>query len=235
MASIMTEAKNRAVRSQTLERGLDALQMLADGQRRTSQQLADALGLHRSVVYRILRTLEDYTFVTRAADGRYTLGTGIAALAEAGVSNSELRIEEVLDELAEATSATAIFSVPQKDHAVVLASIRPSHRSAAVAIRRSTRFLLTDGAPGMAILARGEAREYEADEIALARSIGHVHTKGSPFPGFEAVAKPLELPDGQPASIAVIFPNGAHEVREVIPALQHAALRVERPADVWSH
>lgn len=231
----MTEAKNRAVRSQTLERGLDALQVLADGQKRTSQELADALGLHRSVVYRMLRTLEDYTFVTRAADGRYTLGTGVAALAEASISNSDLRIEDVLEELSGATSATAIFCVPQKDHAVVLASIRPAHRSAAVAIRRSTRFPLADGAPGMAILARGEQREYEADEIALARSIGHVHTKGSPFPGFEAVAKPLELPDGQAASIAVVFPSGGHALSEVLPALQHAALRVERPGDVWSH
>jgi DNA-binding IclR family transcriptional regulator len=234
MASTMTEAKNRAVRSQTLERGLDALQTLADGQRRTSQELADDLGLHRSVVYRILRTLEDYTFVTRASDGRYTLGTGVAALAEASISNSEVRIEEVLEELAAATSATAIFSVPQKDHAVVLASIRPAHRSAAVAIRRSTRFQLSDGAPGMAILACGPAAEYEADEIALARSIGHVHTKGTPFPGFEAVARPIRLGDGQAASLAVIFPTGAHTLGEVLAPLQHAALRMERPGDVWS-
>lgn len=47
MAGTMTEAKNRSVRSQTLERGLDALQSLADGTPRTSQELADELGLHR--------------------------------------------------------------------------------------------------------------------------------------------------------------------------------------------
>ncbi len=229
----MAEAKNRAIRSQTLERGLDALQMLADGQRRTSQELADALGLHRSVVYRILRTLEDYTFVTRAADGRYTLGIGGAALAAASLSNSDVRIEDVLKELAEATSATSIFCVPQKDQAVVVASMRPSQRSAAVAIRRSTRFPLAGGAPGMAILAGDGRQEYEADEVALARSIGHVHTKSSPFPGFEAIAKPIRLPDGQTASLAVIFPSGSHAPSEVLPALQHAALRIERPNDTW--
>ncbi|PRI10397.1 IclR family transcriptional regulator [Leucobacter massiliensis] len=230
----MTEAKNRGVRSQTLERGLDALQTLADGKKRTSQELADALGLHRSVVYRILRTLEDYTFVTRASDGRYTLGTGIAALAEASVSNAELRIEDVLDELANASSATSVFCVPQKDHAVVLASVRPSQRSAAVAIRRSTRFPLTDGAPGLAILARGPRLEYEADEVTLARTTGVVHTKDRPFPGFEAVASPVRLADGQSASLAVVFARGAHTLSEVQPALRRAAQRIEHPGDVWA-
>ncbi|MGO2750925.1 MAG: IclR family transcriptional regulator [Pseudoclavibacter sp.] len=230
----MTESKNRSVRSQTLERGLDALQSLADGKPRTSQELADELGLHRSVVYRILRTLEDYTFVARTADGRYTIGIGIAALAESGISNSELRVEDVLTQLAESSSATAIFCVPQKEDAVVLASMRPAHRSAAVAIRRSTRFPLAVGAPGLAILAGGAKRDYEADETALARSLGHVHTKGTPFPGFEAVATPLALPDGQAASLAVIFPTGAHTPAEVLPALRHASLRIERPGEVWS-
>ncbi len=227
-------SRSRGSRSQTLERALDAVAVLSDGRPRTSAQLAIDLGLHRSIVYRILRTLEDYHFVTRAADGRYTLGLGIAALAEAGIRNAALQVEAIVEELADAAGATALFCVVQKDHAVVLASARPSTRAAAVTVRRSTRFALEAGAPGMAILALDAPREHEQDEIALARSRGYVHTKGSPFAGFEAVARPVRLRDGQAASLAVIFPVAELRHSDMLRPLHQAALRVEHPGDAWS-
>lgn len=226
--------RNRGSRSQTLERSLDAIVVLSDGLPRTSAQLAADLGLHRSIVYRILRTLEDYSFVMRAADGRYTLGLGIAALAEAGIRNSALRVDAIVEELADATGATALFCVTQKDHAVVLASARPSARAAAVSVRRSTRFAMDAGAPGMAISSLSPPREHEQDEIALARTTGYVHTKGAPFVGFEAVARPVRLIDGQAASLAVVFPIGEAQRADVLPPLQRAALRAEHPGDAWS-
>lgn len=225
----------RGSRSQTLERALDALGILADGKPRASGELAAELGLHRSIVYRFLRTLEDYHFVSRAQDGRYILGLGIAALAESGLSGSELRVEDILDELANATQATAILCVAQKDHAVVLFSARPSSQTAAVSIRRSTRFPLSSGAPGMAILALDPLSEDDSDEVKLARKIGYVHTKGGPFPGFDAVARPVRMGDSQGGSLAVVYPTSEHRSREVAQPLQHAALRIERPAEVWSN
>ncbi|UOQ56681.1 helix-turn-helix domain-containing protein [Leucobacter allii] len=230
----MAEEKNRGARSQTLDRALDALELLADGHRRTSQELADELGLHRSIVYRMLRTFEDHGFVARVADGRYTVGLGVAALADAGIVGAESRIGDVLEELANASGATALLSVPQKDHAVVLAAARPSGSTAAVAIRRSTRLPLDRGAPGLAILALEAPRPYEPDEAVLARTTGYVHSKGAPFPGFDAVARPVRLEDGQSASISVVFPNAAVGLGEALPPLRHAVARIEHPDDLWT-
>ncbi len=54
--------------SQTLSRGIRALEILAAAQAPlTIAELADAMGVHRSVAYRILRTLEDHSSPVPAA------------------------------------------------------------------------------------------------------------------------------------------------------------------------
>lgn len=71
-----------APHSQTLDRGLRLLEFLADAQKDlTVSQITEGLGLHRSIVYRILRTLEDHRLVTRTATGTYILGAGLVVLA----------------------------------------------------------------------------------------------------------------------------------------------------------
>src|SRR5699024_1771884 len=200
-------AKSQGVRSQTLARALDVLQLLADGKRRSSQEIADELGLHRSVVYRALRTFEDASLVSRAVDGRFLLGLGLAGLAKSAMGDLEARIDRVLQELSNVTSTTAIFCGPHHDGAVVLPSTRPSNRLAAVAIRVGTRIPLLDSAPGLAILALQEAREDEPAEVTLARQTGYVHTKGAPFVSLEVVAVPVRMPDGQEASLSLVFPE----------------------------
>ena len=72
--------------SQTLSRGIRLLEELADARTPlTIDDLAARVELHRSVAYRLLRTLEDHGLVTRDAAGAVRLGTGLAALA-AGVA-----------------------------------------------------------------------------------------------------------------------------------------------------
>lgn len=231
----LTSRSSKGVRSQTLERALDTLQVLADGKRRTSQELANELGLHRSIVYRILRTLEDYTLISRAPDGRYLLGLGIAALAESGMGDLEAHVVSVLQELSNVTSATAIFCSPQRDDAVVLSSTRPSQRPASVAIRTGTRFPLNTGAPGLAILALRAPQEGEPDEAALARQTGMVRTKGEPFVGLETISMPIRLLDGQEASLSLLFPVGELDANSLIRELRTYSLRLTLPSDGWQH
>ena len=67
-------------RSQTLHRGLALLEMIAE----TPLSLPDVVrlsGLHRSVVYRLLRTLEDHRLIERGADDPYRGGLGLVGLA----------------------------------------------------------------------------------------------------------------------------------------------------------
>lgn len=223
----------RGVRSQTLERALDALQLLADGRQRTSKELAAELDLHRSIVYRILRTLEDYSLVTRNEDGRFRVGLGMTALAKSGIGDFEIEIVAVLQELSNVTSATAIFCARQRNDAVVLSSTRPGQSPASVAVRTGSRFPVDNSAPGLAILSLQEHSEHDVDEVALARQTGYVHTKGQPFVGLEAVAAPVRMPDGQEASLSLLFPVGNKDVQLMVNELRIYSERLISPANDW--
>ena len=223
----------RGVRSQTLERALDALQLLADGRQRTSKELAAELDLHRSIIYRILRTLEDYSLVTRSEDGRFRVGLGMTALAKSGIGDLEIEITAVLQELSNVTSATAIFCARQRSDAVVVSSTRPAQSPASVAVRTGSRFPVDNSAPGLALLSLQEQSEDDVDEVALARQTGYVHTKGTPFVGLEAVAAPVRMPDGQEASLALLFPLGNGDVPLMVNELRTYSERLTSPSNDW--
>ena len=58
--------------SQTLARGLCALRLIATSQSGlTVREVADYLGVHRSIAYRLLNTLADLRFARKGKDGRY--------------------------------------------------------------------------------------------------------------------------------------------------------------------
>ena len=65
-----------AAPSQTLSRGLRALEVIAEAEKPIGMaELAARLGLHRSITYRIVRTLEEHRLVVRTparrASARY--------------------------------------------------------------------------------------------------------------------------------------------------------------------
>src|SRR5690554_7994494 len=75
-----------APHSQTLSRGIRVLETLAEAS--SPMMIADvatALGVHRSIAYRIVRTLEDHGLIARDTSGALSLGPRMAALAR-GVS-----------------------------------------------------------------------------------------------------------------------------------------------------
>src|SRR5918997_736914 len=73
----MAEAKvgvapKAAPGSQTLARGLSALELIAATPGGvTVQEIADRVGVHRTVAYRLLSTLVQFRLVARHDDGRY--------------------------------------------------------------------------------------------------------------------------------------------------------------------
>lgn len=57
---------NGAPGSQTLARGLAALQLVASSRTGlTAQQVADDIGVHRTIAYRLLTTLAQYRMVAK--------------------------------------------------------------------------------------------------------------------------------------------------------------------------
>ncbi len=149
--------------SQTLSRGIRALEVLADARTPlTIDELAAELGLHRSVTYRLLRTLEDHRLVVRDAGGRVALGPRLAALA-AGVAH-DLQAE-ALPELTAAANdlgMTCFLAVHDRGEVVTLVSVEPRHAIASVAQRPGTRHPVGVGAPGKAIMLAMPERTWPA-------------------------------------------------------------------------
>ncbi|MEV8273810.1 IclR family transcriptional regulator [Microbacterium sp. NPDC077184] len=217
--------------SQTLSRGIRILEILADARATLSiDEVSESLGVHRSVAYRLVRTLEDHGLVRRDGTGRIALGSRLAALA-AGVAH-DLQAE-ALPELTSAANdlgATCFLSVLDHDECVTLASVEPRHAVASVAQRPGSRHPVTVGAPGKAILAERTAAALpdgtsEALRAAVAetRARGYATSHDEVIPSLRSVAVPLALPGREPAALAVVFLTSTHTDAAIAARLERAA------------
>jgi DNA-binding IclR family transcriptional regulator len=220
--------------SQTLSRGIRILEILADAREPLSiDELAQRLGVHRSVAYRLLRTLEHHRLTVRDPRGRITLGARLAALA-AGVAH-DLQAEALpeLTSAANELAMTCFLAVLDADEIVTLTSVEPRHAVASVAQRPGTRHPMGIGAPGKAILASrptsdwpettDAARRAELEEI---RRRGWAISHDEVIPGVRSTAVPLRLPSGQPAALAVVYVSSPHPDDEIAERLTAASTSI---------
>ncbi len=215
--------------SQTLERGLRALRLLAesaDGM--TATQVADALGVHRSVAYRLLMTLVRQRFAARDAAARYRAGADLVALAEHVRPRLREAAEPVLRALADTLDATACLVVPDDGQAVAVSVLEPTSHGARVSYRVGSRDPLDRGAGGLALLAAGPARDGEPVRVTEARARGYAFTSGEVVPGTYAVAAPIRTthPDGPAAVLLITLRPGVAEA--AIGSVVEAAAEVVR-------
>lgn len=220
-----------AAPSQTLSRGIRILEILADAREPLSiDEVARRLEVHRSVAYRLLRTLEDHGLTTRDAAGRVVLGSRLAALA-AGVAH-DLQAEALpeLTAVANELGMTCFLAVRDHDDAITLASVEPRHAVASVAQRPGTRHPVTVGAPGKAILSllpegrwpAGASDELRAAAAAVAAD-GYATSHDEVIPSLHAVAVPLALRGREPAAIAVVYLASAHDPGRIAERLSRSA------------
>lgn len=192
-------------RSQTLDRGLRILEALnASGRPMTIAALAKSLDVHRSIVYRMLRTLEDHRLVARTSDGSYELGLGLSILARGVAPNLQTAAVPVLSALANEVRMTAFVVVPSDGEAVTLVSVEPHQSSGHISYSPGTRHPLDRGAPGLAILAAERPRLRERAEVGRIRARGWAHSKGEVLLGMSAVAAPI-VTTATPAAVAVVY------------------------------
>jgi DNA-binding IclR family transcriptional regulator len=216
--------------SQTLDRGLRLLAAITDaGSPVDLVALAASVGLHRSVAYRLVRTLEDHRLVRRTADGRYEPGIGLAVLAASVRRPVQAAAMPELTRLAERARATAFLAVRDGDDAVTVASVEPPHGPAHVAYRPGSRHPVDRGAPGLALLAGARPRAGERPEVVLARSRGYATSRGEVIPGLESVAAPV-LRGGTPGvvagAVALVFLAGTANLAELGTMVVEAAAAV---------
>lgn len=207
MATKRVAAGRASSGSQTLERGLRVLKVLAEHSDGLSvSELAEAMRTHRAGIYRLLGPLSDERLVVRGLDGRYTLGLGLLELA----SNVRPRLQEAatreLRSLADELQATTALTVRDGDEAVVLAVVEPRGTTWHLAYRPGLRHRLSVAAPGLAILAAGPPIPGERPEIAIVRERGYACTTGELLAGATGVAAPVAV-SGQEtgASISAVW------------------------------
>lgn len=217
--------------SQTLSRGIRILELLADAREPlTIDELASRLGVHRSVAYRLLRTLEHHRLTVRDAAGRITLGARLAALA-AGVAH-DLQAE-ALPELTGAANElgmTCFLAVLDGDEVVTLTSVEPRHAIASVAQRPGSRHAFGLGAPGKVIAAAlpesrwpGPLDAAHRADVDTARANEYAISHDEVIPGLRSTAVPLALPNGQPAAIAVVYVSSEHSDEQIADRLAAAS------------
>ncbi|MGH3361936.1 MAG: IclR family transcriptional regulator [Nocardioides sp.] len=203
--------------SQTLDRGLRVLRVLADTPAGlTVTELAAELGVNRTVVYRLVSTLEQHALVRRDARGRLHVGMAILHLASAVQPVVRDLAVPILRALAEDVGCTAHLTVADGDEALALAVVEPSWTDFHVSYRVGSRHSLARGAAGKAIL-------LVRDASAAPYSV----TSGELQPGARGLAAPVRDVEGLEASVGIVT-LGDLDAETIGPKVSAAADRVAR-------
>ena len=201
--------------SQTLDRGLCVLEVLAgspDGL--TVTELAARLEVNRTVVYRLVSTLELHALVRKDARGRLHVGLGVLHLASAVQPVLRDLAIPVLRTLAEAVGCTAHLTITDGGEALALAVVEPSWTDFHVSYRVGSRHPLHQGAAGKAIL-------LGRDPAGATYSV----TTGELQPGARGLAAPVPDVGGLEASVGIVT-LGDLDVETIGPLVARAAADV---------
>src|ERR1700726_745527 len=178
--------------SQTLARGLTALQMVADSPNGlTVQHLADQVGVHRTIAYRLLSTLAQFRLVAKGEDGRYRPASGLAVLGASFDRNVRQLSVPILRALADELGTTVSLLVAEGDQQVAIAVIVPTNVFYQLSFHEGSRYPLERGAAGIALLASMPPRPGERDLVPQARQQGWVITHGEVEPNTYGLAVPV--------------------------------------------
>jgi DNA-binding IclR family transcriptional regulator len=192
--------------SQTLDRGLTVLEILSvAAEPMPLSRLSTELGLHKSILYRLLRTLQSHNFVAATPFG-YVLGTGAQTLGRRTSPVLQRLAKPEVAKLAATVGLTAFFVVRDGGEAVTLVSVEVESARSRVVYAPGERHPLTLGAPGLAILSADPPRPAERPEIAQARLDGYASTRGEVIPGVATLAAPVRTSSGRAiASVAIVY------------------------------
>ncbi|MBM3686876.1 MAG: helix-turn-helix domain-containing protein [Actinobacteria bacterium] len=204
--------------SQTLDRGLRVLSVLADSpEGLTVTEVAAALGVSRTVVYRLIVTLEQHGLVRRGTDARCRLGLAVLTLARQVQPLLRDAAMPVLRRLAEGAGATAYLGVVDGHDLFAVAVAEPPRSDVHIAYRLGSRIPLEMGAAGRAVLAARTAAGRPLDPPWVVAS--------GDSPGSSGIAAPVL---GIPGIEAAVGVAAAAPVEDIGPRVARAAQDIAR-------
>jgi DNA-binding IclR family transcriptional regulator len=178
--------------------------------------LATEVGVNRTVVYRLITTLEQHGLARRDPAGLVHVGLRVLALARGLQPVLRELAAPVLRSLAEELGMTAHLTVADGGEALAIAVFEPTWTDFHVGYRIGSRHPLGQGAAGRAIL-----RGREPDPS------GWVETAGELQAGARGVAAPLVGVDALEASVGIVT-LGDLDADVVGPQVVAAAAEVAR-------
>ncbi|MGC9500981.1 IclR family transcriptional regulator [Streptomyces sp. WG7] len=191
--------------SQTLDRGLRVLKLLADTDHGlTVTELSHKLGVNRTVVYRLLATLEQHALVRRDLGGRARVGLGVLGLGRQVHPLVREAAMPALRSLAEDIGATAHLTLVDGAEALAVAVVEPTWTDYHVAYRAGFRHPLERGAAGKAILSARQ-RTQGAGTGEAVDGPGFTLTHGELEAGACGAAAPLLGVTGVEGSVGVVM------------------------------
>ena len=201
--------------SQTLDRGLRVLRELSESpEGLTITELSGRLQVNRTVVHRLVATLEQHGLVRRDARSRLFVGLGVLHLASGVQPLLRDLAVPVLRRLAESIGSTAHLTVADGDEALALAVVEPTWTDFHVSYRVGARHPLSQGAAGKAISL--------VDPAGPAYAV----TSGELESGARGLAAPVLGVDGLRASVGVVTLAGSIDEDAVAPQVVGAAREV---------
>jgi DNA-binding IclR family transcriptional regulator len=185
---------------------LAALQLIASSSSGlTAQQVADDIGVHRTIAYRLLATLSQFRLVAKGEDGRYRSAAALAVLGASFDNNVRQLSAPTLRALADELGSTVSLLVAEGDQQVAIAVIVPTNVYYQLAFHEGSRYPLDRGAAGIALLASMPPRPDERELVPVARQQGWVITHGEVEPNTFGLAVPVRrTPPSPPTCINLI-------------------------------
>ncbi len=192
--------------------------------------------VHRSVAYRILRTLEDHSLLVRDDTGRFEPGPGLAVLARNVSRSLQSAALPELTVLADSLNMTAFIAVWDHQDCVTLVAVEPRHAGPAVAQHPGSRHPVHSGAPGIAIQSAMSEAEWQAAapavpyriEADLARTRGYAESHDEVLAGVSSIAAPIRVAGRRPAALAVVYIRSDQEPPTIGARLSASAERIAR-------
>ncbi|MBV8151423.1 MAG: helix-turn-helix domain-containing protein [Candidatus Eremiobacteraeota bacterium] len=228
MTAATVERRLAGPTSQTLDRGLRVLEVLADASEGMSiAELAQILGIDRAIVYRLVNTLSRHRLVARNRHGVYSLGTGVVTLARNVHATLQSAAYLAMTKLAEKAQMTAYLAMADGDEVVNVAIVEPREAEIHVSYRVGIRSPIGRGSAGIAILSGRPAQNGEQPAIARARELGYAVTSGELADGSVSLAAPIGAAGSDVyASIGVVTLGTTINEDRIAPLVVRAAATI---------
>lgn len=215
--------------SQAADRLIDLLEALAAApEPLTVGELAEKLGVHRSIVYRFLQTLTQRRIVQREADGRYSLGWGLMIMASAVSRDFQELAHAELAAVADRTRCSTFLAIEADGGFQCLVTAEPRNTDVHLSVGRlgylGHATPDANSAPALAIYAGRPASGDEAPAVTAARARGYVVRDSMRWPGVTLLSVPVfTAPAYSAASISVLYATGSINVEQCAKVCKESA------------